>query len=102
MPQRRGSGGFNVGVTEIALTGIGDTGGGWADGRFSGNGLVTRDRNEFIAWVPACAAPVPDSPESCVSAFPRSEDDRLKRLRKPSGSVPPLPTKVSIAVATDR
>src|ERR1700674_5820010 len=104
MPQRRGSGGFNVGVTEIALTGIaGDTGRGWANGRFSANGLVTSDRNEFIAWVPACAAPVPTSPESCVNALSSWLGDRNEsRLANAGGSVPPFATKVSMAFATER
>src|SRR5450631_374129 len=70
--------------------------------RLSANGLVTSDRNEFMAWVPACAVPVPDSPEICVSAFARSGGDRLKRFRNPSESKPPLPTEVSIAFATAR
>src|ERR1700731_4455388 len=97
MPQGRGSG-FNAGVTEIALTGIiGDT------GRFSAYGLVTSDRNEFIAWVPACAAPVPTSPESCVNALCSWLGDRNEsRLANPSGSVPPFLTKVSMAFAPAR
>src|SRR6476469_7375544 len=104
MPQRRASGGFNAGVTEIALTGIaGDTGRGWANGRFWANGFVTSDRNEFIAWVPACAAPVPASPESCVNALSNWLGDRNRsRSANAGGSVPPFLTKVSIEFATAR
>src|SRR6202035_5383374 len=101
MPQRGGSG-FHAAAPGTALTYIGGAGRFWANGRFSANGLVTSDRNEFIAWIPACAAPVPTSPESCVSAFPRFEGDRLKRFRNPSGKVPPLAVKVSMAFATAR
>src|SRR3984893_722352 len=103
MPQGRGSG-FNAGGTELALTGItGDTGRVGANGRVSAYGLVTSDRSEFIAWVPACAAPVPISPESCVNALCSWPGDRNEsRLANPSGSVPPFLTKVSMAFATER
>src|ERR1700736_5817649 len=104
MPQRRASGGFNAGVTEIALTGIiGDTGRFGANGRFSANGLVTSDRNEFIAWVPACAGPVATSPESCVKALCSWLGDRNEsRPKNAGGSVPPLLIKVSMEFATAR
>src|ERR1700682_3571355 len=36
-----------------------------ANGRLLSNGLVTSDRNEVIALIPACAVPVPTSPASC-------------------------------------
>src|ERR1700676_2660663 len=103
MPQRRGSG-FNAGVTEIALTGIiGDTGRVWANGRFSAYGLVTSDRNEVIAWAPACAAPVPTSPESCVNVLCSWLGDRNEsRLANAGGSVPPFLTKASMEFATAR
>ena len=53
-----------------------------ANARLSANGLVTSDRNEFIAWVPACAAPVPASPESCANASASWLGDRNEEVRE--------------------
>ena len=52
--------------------------------------------------MPAGATPVPASPESCVSAFARSDGDRLKRFKNASGSVPPLAIKLSSPFATEK
>src|ERR1700688_3811384 len=102
MPQGRGSG-FHATGRGTALTYIGDTGGFGANGRFSANGLVTSDRNEFIAWVPACAGLVPTSPESCVNALCSWPGDRNEsRLANAGGSVPPFLTKASTEFATAR
>src|ERR1700676_4163276 len=102
MPQRGGSG-FNATAPGTALTYIGGAGRFWANGRFSANGLVTSDRNEFIAWVPACAGLVPTSPESCVNALCSWLGDRNEsRLANAGGSVPPFATKVSMEFATAR
>src|ERR1700694_329996 len=102
MPQGRRSG-FHATGRGTALTYIGDTGGFGANGRFSANGLVTSDRDEFIAWVPACAAPVPISPESCVNALCCWLGDRNEsRLANAGGSVPPFLTKVSMEIANGR
>src|ERR1700724_3261137 len=65
------------------------------------NGLVTSERNELIACIPAGAAPVPASPESCVKAAANwSGELKLRRFWNAGGSVPPLATKVSMAFAT--
>src|ERR1700687_2364654 len=102
MPQRRGSG-FNAAASGTALTYIGGAGRFWANGRFSANGLVTSDRNEFIAWVPACAAPVPASPESCVKALCSWLGDRNEsKLANAGGTVAPFLTKASMEFATAR
>src|ERR1700687_2989160 len=102
MPHRRESG-FKPAASGTALTYMGDTGRSGANGRFWANGLVTSDRNEFIAWVPACAAPVPDSPEICVNALCSWLGDRNEsRLANAGGSVPPFLTKVSMEFATAR
>src|SRR6202171_1331263 len=102
MPQERGSG-FHATAPGTALTYIGDTGRCGANGRFSANGLVTSERNEFIAWVPACAGPVATSPESCVNALGSWLGDRNEsRLANAGGSVPPFLTKVSMEFATAR
>src|ERR1700692_1507003 len=69
--------------------------------RLSANGLVNSDRNESIAWVPACAAPVPASPESCVKAAASWAGGlKMRRLWNAGGSVPPLLMKASMAFAT--
>src|SRR6202023_224483 len=102
MPQGRGSG-FHAAARGTALTYIGETGRFGANGRFSAYGLVTSDRNEFIAWVPACAAPVPTSPESCVNALCSWLGGRNEsRLANAGGRVPPFLTKVSMEFATAR
>ena len=50
----------------------------------SGKGLVNSDRNEFIAWVPACAVPVPASPDISFSTSTNSLGD-ANRIRTWNG-----------------
>ena len=51
--------------------------------------------------MPAGATAVATSPESCVSALARSDGERLKRFKNPSGSVAPPATALSSPVATE-
>jgi hypothetical protein len=68
--------------------------------RSSTSGSSKSDRNALVIWKPPCSAPVPASPDSCVSALAICCGEKLKMLAKPGGNVPPPAMKPSIAFPT--
>src|SRR4029079_10242428 len=103
MPQRRGSATDPSGAALLTMGPLVTMG---AAGRvsgvarlLSGNGLVNCDRNEFIAWVPACAVPVAASPEICLRISTSSLGEaNLMSVWNAVGSASIEPPVLAIAV----